>query len=259
MARILDTSYITTTVGMPLKKGTLDHFENKINENTFDALRAIIGPTFGGSPYILYGCVNSGSGLVYDISAGAIFYGGELFRFDGASFTAVGAQVAVMTLATTYTTSAAADPVEFTDGSSHNVHSIRKFTCSAGLTGTGEFDFSDLIKISPFAEVTISPNAHYTVTQTVKCRKNRDGLVTTKGILTCLVTAVAGDIIYTYPSGYRPPTIIYVQINVYSAAWYNMFLTIGTNGDVTLVSTSIPGALTGYVISLTDIPPFYNS
>jgi hypothetical protein len=87
--------------------------------------------------YILWGCINTGTGDSYVVSAGAVFYAGEIYLVDAATFT-LNANVAIFSPITTqYQTNA--DPVTFSDSSVHNIHDIRKTAVVAGTTGTMNF------------------------------------------------------------------------------------------------------------------------
>ena len=145
--RTLTTSNITSTAQMPVKSGTLDHIQLAYQE----ALTALANSVIGRMPdsanmYILYGCANSGTGLSYVISAGAIYYNGEVFLVDATTFTATSGQVAVGNISISqYGTNA--DPVTFTNGASYNVHNIRKITFASGVSGSGILDFSNLLQV----------------------------------------------------------------------------------------------------------------
>jgi len=114
----LNLSNISTTVGMPQKSGSLTHIQSAYQEALNSIVRSIISDGIYQSDvgYILHGCVNSGSGLNYNISEGAIFLNGEIYQVPAAVFTATGLQVAVGTITTTYFSDQSADPVAFTDG-----------------------------------------------------------------------------------------------------------------------------------------------
>ena len=144
MPKYLDTGYITDTAQMPIKKGTLDFLQTASSDSIADSIKANIGGSYNIlTPYVLWGCVNSGSGSSFVISAGAIFYLGVVYEVDAVSFTATGGNTAVCSIITTqYTTDA--DPVTFTDLSTHNVHNIIKIQILSGASGSGIFDFSAL-------------------------------------------------------------------------------------------------------------------
>jgi hypothetical protein len=116
-----------------------------------EALTALGNAVIGRLPdlsnlYILFGCVNTGTGLNYIISAGAIYYNGEVYLVDAITFTATAGQVAVANILTTqYNVNA--DPVTFTNGQSYNVHNIQKIVFSSAAAGSGIGDFSNLLQV----------------------------------------------------------------------------------------------------------------
>ena len=144
MPKYLDPQFITDAAQMPIKKGTLQFLQDAHTDSLADSIKAQIGSSYNlSTPYVLWGCVNSGSGSSYSISAGAIFYFGGVYEVDPVSFTASSGHTAVCNFVTTqYTVDA--DPVTFTDFSSHNVHNIVKIKVQDGASGSGIFDFSTL-------------------------------------------------------------------------------------------------------------------
>lgn len=142
--RKLNTSNVSTTVGLPIKAGTLQHLQLAYQEALTALANSIIGRAADFSnAYVLYGLVNSGSGGALVVSAGAIYYNGEVFLVDAFSLTPVDTAVAGI-VTTFYNTEA--DPVTFTDGISRNVHQIRKIVFTDGATGSGLFDFADMLQ-----------------------------------------------------------------------------------------------------------------
>ena len=132
---------------MPVKGGSLDHLQLAYQE----AITALANAAIGRSGdvtngYILYGLVNSGSTGSMNVSAGAIYYAGEIFLVD--AFTLTVSNTAVSSIATTYY-GTNADPVTFTDGISRNVHQIRKIVFTDGTSGSGLFDFGNMIPVPP--------------------------------------------------------------------------------------------------------------
>jgi len=143
--RKIKTSDITTGVGMPIKSGTLDQLQLAYQE-ALDALAKLnVGLSANDSTnyHVLYGCVNSGSGTSYVISAGAIYYNGEIYLTSAQNITTTGSNVVVGTITTTFNTTNA-DPVTFTDSSSKNVHEIRKIVWSNASSGSGNVNFSSI-------------------------------------------------------------------------------------------------------------------
>lgn len=168
--RKLKTSDITNTVALPIKAGTLVHLQLAYQEAITALANSIIGRLPDSSnAYILYGCKNTGTGLNYIISAGAIYYNGEVYLVDAITFTATSGQVAVFNIVTTqYMTNA--DPVTFTDGVARNVHEIRKFVPSSGVSGSGIIDFANLL--TPLALVN-DQQATFPATYTVDFKQDK--------------------------------------------------------------------------------------
>jgi hypothetical protein len=150
--RKIDVSHIGSSVGMPVKSGTLVHLQLAYQEALNALAQSQIGSNYDSSKvYILYGCVNSGSGSTFTISAGAVFYNGEVYLVDAVSFTASG--TAVGTIGTTYF-GTNADPVTFTDSSTANVHQIRKMVIADATSGSGVADYTDWVLPTEWIEVT---------------------------------------------------------------------------------------------------------
>ena len=138
----LSVTPITNSAQFFPKKGTLEFLQLTHRETTAATIIALIGSAYSASVvYVLYGCVNSGTYPVYTITAGAVFYNGEIYYVDAASFTASGANVAVFsTVQTQYTTDA--DPCTFSDATTHNIHNIVKMQITAGAVGSTIADLS---------------------------------------------------------------------------------------------------------------------
>ncbi len=152
---------------MPIKSGTLNHIQSAYQEAISAAIQGFIGQAYNpAAAYILNGCINTGSGGNYAISAGAVFYNGEVLLVPAASFAVSGSNVAVGVINTAFDTNPAdnADPVAFTDGSSYNVHQIRTVVFQPGLSGSGAFDFSALQ--NPALNITSSNTGLLTISGT---------------------------------------------------------------------------------------------
>jgi hypothetical protein len=263
MKKVLTTD-ISTTAAAKIKKGTLDHIQNASTEMLRLIGEGVLGKFFDASafnaPYVISGCVNTGSGANYIISEGVILYNAVLYRVPTATFSTAGAQVPIVTLTTSYTTSASYDPVTFSDGSTHNIHQDITGVCSAGLTGTGTFDYSALIFTIPSAPQTLTATANYTATA-ASTRKNRDGLVTCKGQFLCGASAAILQTITTFPSGYRPTVNYLFMLQLYQnggSTHIHAVCTITTAG-VLSIGNAGGTALSGYILFLENIPPFYNN
>lgn len=140
MKKVLSNN-ITATARQPYLQATHEHYNAAIQECVEALSKAVIADS--SKPTILYGCINSNSPNA-DISAGAIYYNGEVYLCDAF----VDASIANAIVGTITTTYAVVDPILFTDGSSHNVHQINKVVWSDAITGTGDFDFSELVTVN---------------------------------------------------------------------------------------------------------------
>lgn len=142
--RILDISAVTDTSEIPIKQGTLQFLQDAYKEIVTAALCATRASDYDPSiVYILYGIINTATAPFYSITAGAVFYQGEIFLVDAANFTATGSNVAVFNIVISQYT-VYADPTTFTDGVDRNVHDIRKMQITQGLSGSALADYSQL-------------------------------------------------------------------------------------------------------------------
>ncbi len=151
------TNYITTTAAQPVKQGTLDHLQESYIECIEALARQQIGEGYDATKvYILFGCVNSTTAPIYTVSAGAIFYAGEIYLVPAFSFTA--ADTAIGTVTTAFVTAANADPVEFTDGIDHDVHQVKTMVVTDGAS-VGNLDFANWgtgwVSVSDPAQATL--------------------------------------------------------------------------------------------------------
>lgn len=136
--KLLDTQYIVAGVRkLEATKETFLHMQESYKEIVSEFVKAF--QVSDSDATILSGCINSGSGMDYSISAGAIYYNGEIFLVSAFIGTATGVQVPVLSIVTTYR---AGDPVTYTDSTSHNTHSIRRLQWNFGDSGAGIKDLS---------------------------------------------------------------------------------------------------------------------
>ena len=144
--KILNISDISSSNAMPVKSGTLQFLQDAHKETVAGLITNILPNPISGTVYIISGCVNSGVLPIHNLSAGVIYYNGEIFNFDGATFTLTGLQKAYARIETTqYITNA--DPVQFTDGVNRNVHNIRKFVIENTITSSGLPEFINFVTV----------------------------------------------------------------------------------------------------------------
>jgi len=155
----IKTTDIIAGSAMPIKKGTLDHLQSAYSETIQDVNKAYWAGERGGTqPMALHGLINSGTGSTFTISAGALMLNtySEVFRCDAQTVVVNVGQVLIGTVTTTYLTAADADPVEFSDSTSNNVHEIRKIVWSSALVNTGTLNYSDLYFRNSFDDLSFS-------------------------------------------------------------------------------------------------------
>lgn len=206
----IKTSDITSSVGLPVKSGTIQHLQDSYKE-LFEVMFKTFGKgTDNTTVYVLYGCENTGSGSNYIISAGAVYYAGEIYLVDAATFTVSGGNVPVATITTTYLTAANADPVTLTNSTTANVHEIRKMVIASGASGSGTANYS-AFNFYPFVGNYIDISDSVSVDSSIgvvtkEIRKYIDGTVTVNisGVIASNITASVGsgvDIITGLPDG----------------------------------------------------------
>lgn len=138
----IKTTDISTSAAMPVKSGTLDHLQSAYTE----IIQGIALQMVGGANGILYGCIKTQVGLNWSITAGYVYYNGEIYLCDAASGTLGGGQSIYGTIITTNLTAANADPVEFSNALTYNVHEIRKIVWSSNTSGTSLFSTLDTFR-----------------------------------------------------------------------------------------------------------------
>lgn len=252
----LITTDIAPNKELPIKNGTIDFIQNAWKEIARLLARALGSNVLdiASTGTALKGCNNVGNLTNYDINPGLVYYGGELYLLDAAVFTVGGGQTAVCTINTSYDTSAATDPVEFTNGSFHNVHEIKKIVVTSAASGSGTFDYSTLTFINPAENtntITIS-HANWSAGSTLSLVRNPNGLITMTGAFDANGSGALNDIICTLPSGWRPAATTYID-----CAWntgtatdlQQVLVQIITNGEVRITHRSSGVTIaTGYAV-----------
>lgn len=161
--RNLNLSAVTPSVGFPPKSGTWDFLQMAYKECIDAMIQAQIGNGYSTSKgYVLYGCELT-SGLGWSVSAGAIYFNGELYISPAQGGTA-GVGTFLVNLAQTQYTGTDADPVLFTDSVARDVHDIIQISYGYGTSGTGTVcDFVDLQRLDTPFESTVSSLAGDTI------------------------------------------------------------------------------------------------
>jgi hypothetical protein len=218
--KLLDTSPIAPGISFVPKGGTLEFLQLSHKDTLSGFIKSYIGAAYSDStPFILIGCVNTGSGDNYVISAGTIFFRGEMFLVQASSFAISGGAEAIAQLTIiTYTDDA--DPSIFTDGETRNVHNDRQIAFVSGNSSTSFylFNFSDVVYLQYRPVGAIGQTIIWNMPA--------------GGVLTTYFNMAAGD---SYGTGIHPLTLgwqIDITMAGYVAAGYlNSDPTFGTLGQ----------------------------
>jgi hypothetical protein len=151
----IKTTDISTSAAMPVKQGTLDHLQSAYTE-LFQGLSVSLVQNIIGIPF---GCKLTQTGLNWSITSGLVYYSGELYIADAASGTLGVGESIWGTITTTNLTATNADPVQFSNGLTYNVHEIRKIVWSSGTSGTQLYSVLNAIRIATFQPILY--NASY--------------------------------------------------------------------------------------------------
>ena len=146
----IDSSNITSSVLQPFTKTTWDYLQASYKELIEQICTGMAPSAPYNSTIVLNGCIDSGAGASYNISAGMVFY--RKFSIPATTpecyivpaFTNIPApgQVPVLKVLNTYD---AGDPIQFSDGNVYNVHLNTTAYWVMGVSGSGICDFGDLI------------------------------------------------------------------------------------------------------------------
>ena len=150
MQKIDTTQIVDQTSLQPFTGRSLEFLQDSLDIDKAGIIKAFITQTVGSYsltvPYVISGCVVSDSGK--DVTAGEIFYGGKFYET-----TAVNGATNVARFMLTKTQDATADPVDFSNGASKNVHDIYKYVPTD--VGSGG-DFTSAALVSAYGAGKIS-------------------------------------------------------------------------------------------------------
>lgn len=156
MKNINITKIIDPTSLQPFTANSLKFLQDASSEARAGMIKAFITQNLGSYsltiPYVISGCVVSDSGK--DVTDGEIFYGGEYYELTGVNGTTNIAQ-----FSTVKTQDSTADPLDFSNGQTHNVHDIFKFVGTDTAT-TGTFDSSDLVSAYGTGKIVFERDAY---------------------------------------------------------------------------------------------------
>lgn len=143
MKTIKTTNIADPNTHFPFTKRSLDHIQEAIKETIANLVKQTVGSLSSTDYYIVHGCIKTGAVSPFDITAGAIYQGGEIYETSAVAALAVPVgQTIVGTITETFRTG---DPVTYRDGQQFNSHSIKKIVWTAGASGSADVDFDDLV------------------------------------------------------------------------------------------------------------------
>jgi len=257
------TNSISTTVGFPVKSGTLDFLQTASSEMLIAIARSIVGKGYSASvPYALYGCNNTGSGSSYVIQEGAILWNGVLYLVPAVSFTLTGGNSVFVTKSTTYVTTNA-DPVTFTDGVARYVHADTKMSViqsAISPSPTSGFSYSSLVFNQEMPYITVSSyiSSYYT-SGNAKYKKNKDGLVSLSGTITLGPNSSTFEDLFLLNVNYLPTSNLRIPViirNSSNPTIGNLIINIATY-EVSM--QSITGTNLSSAVVYLDGVSFYNN
>jgi len=136
--KTLDLSAVTPSVGILPQKDTVEHVTSSYLEGVASLAKSMIPISWQtGKLVVLHGCVATGTNPgARTLTAGAVFYNGEVYQVPSASFTTTGSQIGIWTLQDVNTGTES----KLTDGSDVHVLIDNKFVFAAGSSTSGDFD-----------------------------------------------------------------------------------------------------------------------
>lgn len=194
----------------PLPVASLLFLQDAYKDALNSTIRKMLGNYNSAKGYILYGCVGTGTDPgARTISAGAIFYNGEIYTVPAAAFATTGSDVAVGKITVT---NPAPDPILLKDGTSTSVHNVRTIVFAAGATNSGDVNFNDLIAMAKITSIKTKNTQNFpnggsrTDIATLTFTTPNDGitrkyLIRYKGSLVVGATTAGGATVYLMVDG----------------------------------------------------------
>ena len=221
--RIIQTTAINDALNQdqPLLGASIDFLTQNQIETLSAIVQNLIGPSYSSSQvYVLWGCVvtgvTSGSGN-FAMTAGAIFYGGEIFQIAAVTTVAVGIGNAVYstmasnpTTTDPYTGTRALDPITMSDGvTTINAHLTRTWVTSIATSGPNPVNGWIYINSPVPLQVGSGSNpaygANFVANDGLYFYKKANGEVIIFGDAISNASNITNPgVLFTLPAGYRP-------------------------------------------------------
>lgn len=148
----LDWTAVTASNGLVFEEQTFEHVNNGHKDSYIAFVKANIPSAWHtGKLVVLYGCVATGTNpSARTLTSGAVYYNGEIYQVDSASFTTTGSQIGIWTLVDVDSGSTESTIKTSTSSFLSHVLVNSKFMFAAGESGSGTFDesSSNVVRIS---------------------------------------------------------------------------------------------------------------
>jgi hypothetical protein len=253
----INTSGITSTSAMPLKKGTIDHLQTSILSGDVSLIRSQIGASYlATNIYVVYGLDRTVSGSVHTFTDGVVLYNNQLYAIVGSSITLTSGNYINLNLVNSFLTTSGYDPTQFSDGAFKNIHELNAGNLTQSATSSNESNtwiyLNKVYKVTnPLTYGSPVLNANYSGTLNFSLKNQ---VLTVSGTIVGLTSAVSGDILFTLPVGFRPSaSIIFICSNnsLYPEKFGNII--VANNGQVT-INTMVgdPTSLNNRIVSFAN-------
>ena len=208
MKNIITSDVLDPNIAQPFTAHSLKFLQDGTKEAVANLVQSALGfAAVVDTPYALWGCIKSDlGGGDFAYTAGAIYFNGEIYDFPAiATIPIATADICTITI----TNDGTADPVEFTDGISRNVHNHRDLVLSDGTLGTADFDFADVFYlIDPWHYVGTTGEPAFGAgfsnagggASDVAFRKTLDGKIELRGLMNATAIGTA----FTLPVTHKP-------------------------------------------------------
>ena len=138
--RKIEITNITGSQKAPFLKETFNQYTQNYLDISSAVIKGMLDTYTTNDVVILWGCVVTANiPGTSEVTAGAIYYNGEIYQVDANASISSPSNTLVWNTVTTY---ASGDPVDWSDGTPRNLHSIVKFVLSNAGTGTGIADYN---------------------------------------------------------------------------------------------------------------------
>lgn len=232
----LDWTAVTASNGLVFEEQTFEHMNNGHKDSYISFVKANIPSAMHtGKLVILYGCVDSGTHPARNLSAGAVYYNGEIYQVDAASFTTTGLQIGIWTLVDVDSGSTESTIKTATSSFLSHVLVNSKFVFAAGasLSGTFDEDSSSVVRYDTGIETI------YTKT------------TTSNGVAMSVNVTGAGPFTFTAFA----PFYSYVIKNKICTLNFNITFDVSDGADIDLIRIPLP---TGVIKDITDGESYSN-